>query len=77
MNRPPLKPLRRARTCAFCSEPNLIIDYKAVAVLTRFISERGKIMPRRRSGTCAIHQRQLEHAIKLARFMALLPFVRR
>jgi small subunit ribosomal protein S18 len=53
----------------------LRIDYKAVDVLRRFVSEEGKIRPRRQTGTCANHQRQLAKAIKNARHMALLPFV--
>jgi small subunit ribosomal protein S18 len=61
--------------CAFCADKNLVIDYKDTARLSRYISERGKINPRRRSGTCAKHQRALANAIKQARMIALLPFV--
>jgi small subunit ribosomal protein S18 len=58
-------------------DPQLPIDYKAVALLKKFISDRGKILPRRRTGTSAKYQRPLALAIKQARFMALLPFVRK
>ncbi len=58
-------------------ESQLPIDYKAVALLTRFLTERGKIVPRRRSGVCARHQRMLGNAIKLARYMGLLPYIKR
>jgi small subunit ribosomal protein S18 len=53
-----------------------VIDYKDERTLVRFTAERGKILPRRLSGTCARHQRQLSRAIKRARFLALLPFIR-
>lgn len=65
----------RRKVCAFCADKNLVIDYKDTARLSRYISERGKINPRRRSGTCAKHQRALATAIKQARMIALLPFV--
>ncbi len=65
----------RRKVCAFCADRNIIIDYKDTARLSRYISERGKIDPRRRSGTCARHQRKLSAAIKQARLIALLPFV--
>ena len=65
----------RRKVCAFCADRNIIIDYKDTARLSRYISERGKIDPRRRSGTCARHQRKLSAAIKQARVIALLPFV--
>lgn len=65
----------RRKVCAFCADKNLVIDYKDTARLSRYISERGKINPRRRSGTCARHQRALATAIKQARMIALLPFV--
>jgi len=64
----------RPRVCQFCTEPNLSIDYKQVDLLRRFVSEDGKIRPRRQTGTCAKHQRQLTRAIKRARHIALLPF---
>jgi small subunit ribosomal protein S18 len=74
-----LKPTRfkQRKVCAFTVDPELPIDYKAVALLRKFISDRGKILPRRRTGTCAKYQRPLAKAIKQARFMALLPYTRR
>lgn len=71
------KRVRRApkkKVCAFCVEKAEDIDYKDVAKLKRYITEKGKIIPRRTSGTCAAHQRALATAIKRARVMALLPF---
>ena len=64
----------RKKVCNFCVDKNDVIDYKDVAKLRRFISERGKILPRRVTGTCARHQRELTVAIKRARHLALLPF---
>ena len=66
---------RRRKVCIFCADKVAFIDYKDSAKLRKFISERGKILPRRVSGTCALHQRELNTAIKRARNMALLPFV--
>ena len=66
---------RRKKVCLFCAEKAESIDYKDVAKLHTFISERSKILPRRVTGTCAAHQRALTEAIKRARHMALLPFV--
>jgi small subunit ribosomal protein S18 len=66
---------QRRKVCAFCADKNIVIDYKDTARLSRYISERAKIDPRRRSGTCARHQRKLSAAIKQARLIALLPFV--
>jgi len=65
----------RRKVCAFCVEKTDYIDYKNVNRLRRFVSERGKMMPRRSTGTCAGHQRTLSEAIKRAREIALLPFV--
>ena len=65
---------RRRKVCAFCVDKLDSIDYKDVAKLRRYMSERGKILPRRMTGTCAAHQRQLTEAIKRARHVALLPF---
>lgn len=65
----------RRKYCIFCADPSLVIDYKNPEVLRRFINERAKILPRRQTGTCAKHQRQLARAIKRARHVALLPFV--
>ncbi|MDY6224061.1 MAG: 30S ribosomal protein S18 [Candidatus Borkfalkiaceae bacterium] len=64
----------RKKVCAFCQEKIEEIDYKDVNRLKKFISEGGKILPRRMSGTCAAHQRLLATAIKRARIAALLPF---
>ncbi len=65
----------RKRVCAFCVDKITDIDYKDVPRLRRFLSERGKIIPRRVTGTCARHQRQLTVAIKRARHLAFLPYV--
>jgi small subunit ribosomal protein S18 len=65
---------RRKRVCKFCVEKLEYIDFKDVKMLQSFIPERGKILPRRISGTCALHQRKLQNAIKRARTVALLPF---
>src|SRR5256885_14152857 len=64
----------RRKVCSFCVEKVQRIDYKDVGRIRRYISERGKIDPRRKSGTCAKHQRMLTAALKRARFMALLPY---
>ena len=64
----------RRKVCAFCVDKMDYIDYKDVNRLRRYMTERGKIMPRRMSGTCAKHQRQLSIAIKRARAIALLPY---
>ena len=66
---------RRKKVCIFCADKVDFIDYKDSAKLRKFISERGKIRPRRISGTCAKHQRELNTAIKRARQAALLPYV--
>jgi small subunit ribosomal protein S18 len=63
------------KVCRFCEDKALTIDYKDVRMLQRFVSERGKIVPRRVSGTCARHQRKLTRNLKRARHIALLPFV--
>ena len=65
---------RRPKFCYYCVEKAERVDYKDVEKLRKYVSERGKIVPRRISGSCAKHQRQLTEAIKRARFMALLPF---
>ena len=64
----------RKRVCGFCLDKEVKIDYKDVARLRKYITERGKILPRRISGNCAKHQRQLTVAIKRARNVALLPY---
>lgn len=65
---------RRKRVCKFCVEKIEYVDFKDVKTLQQFIPERGKILPRRISGTCALHQRKLQIAIKRARIVALIPF---
>ena len=66
---------KRRKVCAFVVDKVEHIDYKDAAKLKRFLSERSKILPRRTTGTCAMHQRQLTEAIKRARHVALLPYV--
>lgn len=65
---------RRRKTCRFCEEKVTLIDYKDDKNLRRYVTERGKIVPRRITGTCAGHQRNLTTAIKRARMLAILPF---
>ncbi|MGN0469442.1 MAG: 30S ribosomal protein S18 [Acutalibacteraceae bacterium] len=64
----------RKKVCAFCVDKVDVIDYKDISRLRRFISERAKILPRRVTGTCARHQRDLTIAIKRARYLALIPY---
>ncbi len=64
----------RPKICQFCADKNAQIDYKQADQLRRFVTEDGKIRPRRQTGTCAKHQRELATAIKRARHLALLPF---
>ena len=64
----------KKKVCSFCVDKGAEIDYKDIAKLRRYVSERAKILPRRISGTCAKHQRQLTIAIKRARHIALLPY---
>jgi len=64
----------RKKVCRFCSDTSLVIDYKETRTLKNFVTERGKIIPRRIYGNCAKHQRQLTEAIKRARQIALLPY---
>lgn len=66
---------RRKKVCIFCEDKIDHIDYKDTVRLKKFVSERGKILPRRISGACAKHQRQLTTAIKRARVVALLPYI--
>ena len=70
----PQKNRKRRKVCQFCVDKVEHIDYKDLARLRRFVTERGKILPRRMSGNCAKHQRQLSIAIKRARHIALLPY---
>lgn len=64
----------KRKVCAFCVDKAETIDYKDITKLRKFVTERGKILPRRISGTCAKHQRELTTAIKRSRNIALLPF---
>jgi small subunit ribosomal protein S18 len=66
---------RRKKVCVFCGKENNEIDYKDVAKLRKYVSERGKILPRRITGNCAKHQRALTVAIKRARHLSLMPYV--
>ena len=72
--RPIRRPARR-KVCTFCVEKAEAIDYKDVAKLRKFLTESGKILPRRMTGVCARHQRELAVAVKRARQMALIPYV--
>ena len=69
------KPRKRRKVCQFCVDKMTHVDYKDTARLKKYLSERGKILPRRTTGTCAQHQRQLTEAIKRSRQIALLPYV--
>jgi small subunit ribosomal protein S18 len=74
--RPPQKKFfHRKKFCRFCTDSNIKIDYKSLAILNNFVTERGKIMPRRITGNCANHQRELTAAIKRARTIAIMPFI--
>ncbi|ADC90883.1 30S ribosomal protein S18 [Mageeibacillus indolicus] len=73
--RAPRQRRSRRKVCNFCADHIETIDYKDVVRLRKFVSERGKILPKRMSGTCAKHQRELTIAIKRARHLALLPFI--
>lgn len=68
------KRVQKKKVCQFCVDKIEHIDYKDVNKLRRYITEKGKIIPRRTSGVCAMHQRELTTAIKRARYMVLLPF---
>jgi len=70
----PIRRFPRKKYCYFCANKDVKIDYKNPDLLRRFITDRGKIIPSRITGTCSYHQRQLARAIKKARIMALLPF---
>jgi len=67
---------RQRKACPLCESGIRVVNYKDDKTLSRFITERGKIMPRRMTGMCARHQRQIGTAVKRARFLALLPFIR-
>ena len=66
--------MRRKKVCQFCADKTEVIDYKDVDKLKKYVTERGKILPKRITGTCAIHQREVTKAIKRARIVALLPY---
>ena len=66
---------RRKKVCVYCADKNAVIDYKDVNKLKRYVSERGKILPRRITGNCAKPQRKLTTAIKRARHIALMPYI--
>ena len=66
--------MRRRKVCQFCADNTNEIDYKDVETLKKFVTERGKILPKRITGTCAMHQRAVTTAIKRARIVALLPY---
>jgi len=72
--RPDFKRRRKKKVCQFCADKDSVIDYKDAAKLRKFISERGKILPRRVTSCCAMHQRELTEAIKKARQIAILPY---
>ncbi len=74
-NRDGFKRRQRKKVCQFCADKITVIDYKDSLKLRKFISERGKILPRRVTSTCAMHQRELTEAIKRARQIALLPYI--
>ena len=65
----------KKKVCMYCADKNLVIDYKDTDKLKKFVSEKGKILPRRVTGLCAKHQREVTVAIKRARQIALLPFI--
>ena len=67
--------MRRRKVCQFCADKDKKIDYKDAETLKKYITERGKILPKRITGTCAIHQRAVTTAVKRARTVALLPYV--
>ncbi|HPK53411.1 MAG TPA: 30S ribosomal protein S18 [Smithellaceae bacterium] len=75
VRQPQKKFFHRKKFCRFCTDSNIKIDYKNLAILNSFVTERGKIMPRRITGNCANHQRELTAAIKRARTIAIMPFV--
>ncbi len=74
LGKSPARSMSRRRVCRFCADPSLVIDYKNAQILKNFVTDRGKITPRRISGNCAKHQRALALAIRRARMIALLPF---
>ena len=67
---------KRKKVCPLCKDKNLVLDYKNPDQLRKFINEKGKILPRRATGTCAKHQREVAIEVKRARMMAVLPFTK-
>ncbi len=65
---------RKKKVCHFCANPNDPLDYKNIDLMRRFVSDRGKILPKRRTGTCPKHQREVARQVKKAREIALLPY---
>jgi len=65
---------RKKKVCQFCADKTATIDYKDVDTLRKYVTDRGKILPRRITGTCAVHQREITRAVKRARTVALLPY---
>jgi small subunit ribosomal protein S18 len=74
MSAPRKRIFQRRKVCKFCADKEIVIDYKDVKLLRNFVTERGKIIPKRIYGTCARHQRQVTEAVKRARHLALLPY---
>ena len=74
MSAPRKRIFHRRKVCKFCADKEVVIDYKDAKLLRNFVTERGKIIPKRIYGTCARHQRQVTEAIKRARHLALLPY---
>ncbi len=72
--RKPFKRMNKKKVCQFCVDKSEHIDYKDVAKLRKYVTEKGKMLPRRMTGVCAKHQRMLAEAVKRARIVALLPF---
>lgn len=70
----PMKKMQKKKVCVFCVEKITELDYKDVSKVRKFITEKGKILPRRMSGVCAKHQRMVANAVKRARVMALIPY---
>lgn len=66
--------MRRRKVCQFCADKTETIDYKDVEKLRKYVTDRGKILPKRITGSCAVHQREVTRAIKRARIVALLPY---
>jgi len=73
-NKPRKRTFNRRKVCRFCADRDIAMDYKNPRMLSLFINERGKIIPRRITGNCALHQRSLTTAVKRARTLALIPF---